>query len=133
MDEEKGRSVTPLWEVVTGVAGLIIVCSIVIYLVVIAIKSDGVPPDFDIEIVDRVAGLTNDDYMVYVRIENTGGNTAAQLEVEARLLNPDGSEETASVVIDYLSPDSVRYAGFYFRSDPDAGILSFVPLSYQDP
>ena len=50
-------------------------------------------------------------YVVVVEARNTGGTTAAQLEVQGELLSGGRVLDVDGFVIDYLPPDSVRRGG----------------------
>ena len=137
-DDLKERPRTPLWEIMVGLVGLVIICVIITFLLIAAFEDKSTPPTFVFttgseECQPNASTMTGDVYLVCVRIDNVGGRTAADLQVEARLTAADGSVESSTVEIDYLAPGSLRHVGFYFLGDPDRGQLVFLPRSYQEP
>lgn len=91
------------------------------------------PPSVHLE-VQRIEPVEG-GYVVVVEARNTGGTTAAQLEVQGELLSGGRVLDVDGFVIDYLPPDSVRRGGLMFESDPRApGVeLRVEPAGYSEP
>lgn len=120
-----------MWERLVGIAGFLLVCFTVVYLTHAALQGSDNPPDIRFELVSVRPGEAS--YLVLVDVSNSGGLTAADLQLEAQLRGTDAPPETASSQLDYLAPDSTRRVGFYFATDPARGELVFRPLGYREP
>lgn len=73
-------------------------------------------------------------FAVAVEVENSGGSTAAEIELEGRTGQGTGDEgEVARARLDYLPPGSTRKATLLFSQDPMARGLRVRTLGYRTP
>ena len=110
--------------IVLGVAGL------VTYLYLAGVDR---PP-----VIEATAGLIElrqegDAYYLPVTIENTGEQTAADVRVEAELVLPDGSSETAEIEVTFLAGGATSEGTAVFSSDPAEGEVTVRAVSYKVP
>lgn len=131
MKSENGFSNTPLWEKLVGLAGLVLVCFTIGFLLWSAISAQDDPPNvsFEIHEIHAIDGR----YLVLLDVHNSGDLTAADLQVEVSLSDGQGNTESATGSIDYLAAGSTRRMGFYFGTDPGLGELQFRALGYHKP
>jgi uncharacterized protein (TIGR02588 family) len=67
-------------------------------------------------IVDSVAKASS-GYLARITVHNTGGSTAAQVEIEGEL-TVGGEMERSEVTLDYVPDRSQKHAGLMFRRNP---------------
>lgn len=73
-------------------------------------------------------------FAVAVEVENAGGSTAAEIELEGRTGQGAGDDqEVARARLDYLPPGSTRKATLLFSQDPMARGLRVRTLGYRTP
>ncbi|WP_417551122.1 hypothetical protein [Methylophaga sp.] len=124
-------SKTPLWEKLVGLVGFVLICLTVIYLVWSAFSNTHKPPNIHFSVVSIEA--LEDQYLVLVDVKNSGDKTASELNLEGRLVSPNGHLQRSTTQVSYLAPDSNQRVGFYFTSDPAQGELTLSPMGYQEP
>jgi uncharacterized protein (TIGR02588 family) len=124
-------SETPLWEKLTGLIGFLLICSTVGYLLWAAMSNDNEPPNIHFNVI-TIESLEK-QYLVLVDVENIGDTTATVLYLEGQLKNADGLVQRSTAQVNYLASQSIQRVGFYFKSNPAEGALSFIPLNYQEP
>jgi uncharacterized protein (TIGR02588 family) len=124
-------SKTPLWEKLVGLVGFVLICLTVIYLVWSAFSNTHKPPNIQFSVVSIEA--LEDQYLVLVDVKNSGDKTASELNLEGRLVSPNGHLQRSTTQVSYLAPDSNQRVGFYFTSDPAQGELTLSPMGYQEP
>lgn len=131
MTEDSKAEKTPLWEKLTGLAGLILLCGVFLVLLWRALTD----LDGQVEIVIEPIGVhpSGDYYLVLVEVENRGSQTVADLSIQGQLQHPDGSSEIAELTVDYLPAGSRQEGGLFFTRNPNAGRATFRPIGYQKP
>ncbi|GGE47656.1 hypothetical protein GCM10007276_26110 [Agaricicola taiwanensis] len=72
-------------------------------------------------------------YTLGIVVQNTGGLTAAEVEVEGRVTTVDGTEETSQATFDYLPGKSERRGTLMFQTEPDPAQLRLRVVSYREP
>lgn len=72
-------------------------------------------------------------YVVAFSAVNSGGGTAAALEIEGQLLDGEKIIETSSATIDYVPGHGSADGGLFFSHDPRTLEVSARPLGFQDP
>jgi len=116
----------PLLEWATGALGALVLAVMLGVLVNAGLSDADAPPDVRTR-VERILPVT-DGYVVELIAENAGDQTAADVEIIAKL----GADE-ARARFDYLPPHSERRGGVFFRNDPRAGDLTLRADGYADP
>ena len=119
------------WEWVAATLSTLLVLGVITTLVREATEGPSTPPDIRIE-VERVA-RSGDLYLVEFQALNSGGTTAAGLEVEGELKAGERIVETSGVTIDYVPAESSRRAGLFFSEDPGRFTLEIQPKGYDRP
>lgn len=71
-------------------------------------------------------------YRLSIVVQNAGGATAAEVEVEGRV-TADGKAETSTTVFDYVPGESERRGTLVFTREPRAGDMSLRVVSYREP
>jgi len=121
----------PLIEWLAAGTGLVLVGGSVIFILLEGVRSLDEPPRLaiDAEAVVR----SGEGYLVLFRVWNAGSATAAQVEIEGRLVSGAGTIETGQVTIDYVPAGSERRGGFVFDHDPEAYRLDLRVTGYAEP
>lgn len=123
---------TPLLEWVAAGVGLV---SLIFLLGAIghdALQGGAqVPPD--IHLTTRAASRTGNGYVVTFEAFNRGGDTAAALEIEGRLMDGDRAIETSTATIDYVAGHGSAEGGLFFINDPATLTVEMRPLGFQVP
>lgn len=124
-------SSTSAWEWAVAALGALLVLAAVGFMILESATSEGTPPALEVA-VDSVA-RAGAHYVAHVTVSNTGGMTAAGLELEGELKADRGSVEKSGVTIDYIPSKGKRRAGLIFTRDPAAYELSVRPTGYDLP
>lgn len=123
---------TPNLEWIAAVTGLL-----VLLLLLGAIGLDALqggvrlPPDIRMDV--HPVMKAGDRYLVRFDVRNSGGETAAALEIEGQLTDQGQVIETSSSTIDYVPGHGAAQGGLYFQHDPTGLTLKVRPLGYQAP
>ena len=129
---KKKEAEIPAAEWIVAALGALIVVAALATLVVDVVSNDKSAPRITIA-VDSVVP-SGGAHLVAVSAHNRGGGTAAELKVEATLVDEDGSPvERSEASLDYLPQRSVRRLGLYFRGDPRRYRIDVRPVGYQEP
>jgi uncharacterized protein (TIGR02588 family) len=130
--EEAAAPIPPLEWAIAGV-GLCLVVACVGYLVHRGLTHDATPPQLAVRV--ESVGVAGDGHHVRFRVENHGGEAAAQIVVRGELVGAGGrgEPETREVTIDLVPAEAARSGGLYFRGDPAHGTLVVQAVGYQDP
>jgi len=75
---------------------------------------------------------TGKGFLVEFDAINSGGETAAAVEIEGTLTSDTGNE-MAHVSLDYVAGDGQASGGLYFSNDPRIGSLKLRATGYQEP
>ncbi len=125
------KTVTPLWEKIVGVAGLVLLCVGFAYLSWEKITRERSPLHISFAI-DSIVEVET-EFLVKVNVENAGFQSATELQVEGVLLKDGKKIESHKMQIDYIPSNSGRRIGFFFKQDPHLGALEFRALGFQEP
>ena len=123
-------SIPPAEWIVAG-AGLLVFTAVLGLLVWDAVAGDQSPPRITVQ-VESIAP-SGDGYLLKFRARNDGGETAAEVVVEAELPAPDGGTETASATLDFLPAHSERRGGFFFQARPEQEAVRLRASSFREP
>jgi uncharacterized protein (TIGR02588 family) len=125
------KPVTPLWEKIVGMLGLVLLCVGFAYLSWENITKEKSP----LHILFAVGSIieVETEFLVTVNVENTGFQSATALQVEGVLLKDGKKIESHRMQIDYIPSNSNRRIGFFFKQDPHLGALEFRALGFQEP
>jgi len=110
------------------------VCAVILGVVVALIVSQAPHEDEQpaplatIEHVEQVG----DGFHATVRVTNTGGQTASNVQVSAELVVA-GERTGGDQTIDFLAPDDSATVAFVFANDPATGDLTVDVTSYAIP
>lgn len=119
---------TRLHWIAAGLGAAVFV-GVIAILLAYGLQEGGTPPVVTVRPAPpaRVA----EGYSVVVTVENMGGSTAVDIEIEGRT-EADGAAGTlARARLDYLPPGSSRKATLIFGSDPGEGDLRVRALGYR--
>lgn len=124
---------TPLWELIAGVMGLLLVVGVVSFLLYAASL-----PQTEAAIVTKLLTVKAQPggYLVTFEAANQGRKTAASVLVEGALYDPSGADEpieTAEVTFDYIPDQSARTGAFVFEHDPRQAELRIRVKGLMDP
>jgi uncharacterized protein (TIGR02588 family) len=72
-------------------------------------------------------------FRVEFEARNSGGATAAAVEVEGALALPGKRPVTSTATLDYVAGHAVTRGGLFFAEDPRRGTLQLRALGYQQP
>jgi uncharacterized protein (TIGR02588 family) len=122
---------TPLWEKLAGLIGFLLICVTVVYLLWAAINNKNQPPTIHFNVIGTQS--LEKQYLVLVDVENIGEKTATDLHVEGQLKSANDLIQRSTAQVDYLAAQSTQRVGFYFKSNPADGELTFTPMNYQEP
>ena len=125
------KTVTPLWEKIVGVAGLVLLCVGFAYLSWEKITREKSPLHISFAI-DSIVEVET-EFLVKVKVENAGFQSATALQVEGALLMDGKEVETHEMQVDYIPSNSNRRIGVFFKQDPRLGTLEFRALGFQEP
>ncbi|MGX1099418.1 hypothetical protein [Amorphus sp. MBR-141] len=111
--------------------GAVVFLGVIAILVGYGVSEGGTPPVIVVHSAPpmRVA----EGYSVVVTVENIGGSTAAEIEIEGRAGNGSAEGTMARARLDYLPPGSSREATLMFTHDPMEGDLRVRVLGYRAP
>jgi uncharacterized protein (TIGR02588 family) len=125
------KPVTPLWEKIVGMLGLVLLCFGFAYLSWENITKETSPLHISFAVGSIIEVET--EFLVTVNVENTGFQSATALQVEGVLLKDGKKIESHRMQIDYIPSNSNRRIGFFFKQDPHLGTLEFRALGFQEP
>ncbi len=118
-DSRGGHGVPVVQWVVSGIALLVVLASFAL-VAYQGLNRDQAAPSLTVA-VDSVVQDAN-GYRVHVTVQNRGGTTAANVQVQAELTAGDVAE-TGVLEIDYVPPDAHTTGAFHFSTDPRRGNL----------
>ncbi|HEX2187382.1 MAG TPA: TIGR02588 family protein [Longimicrobiaceae bacterium] len=122
---------TSRWEWVAAAVGTLLVAGTIGYMLNEALTAGGMPPGVAVHVDEIVPMETG--FLVRIRAENSGGETAAGLTVEGELRSDTGSVEKSQVTIDYVPARGSRFGGLIFQEDPRSYALTVRPMGYDRP
>lgn len=129
--EGGGKPRTSKWEWVAAAVGTLLVLGTIGFMLHEALTGRKTPPAVAVT-ADSILPQEN-GFLVRIRAENTGGETAAGLLVEGELRSDTGTVEKSEATIDYVPPGGKRYGGLFFEEDPRSYALTVRPKGYDRP
>lgn len=127
----KSGAIPPAEWIAAGI-GAVLVIGALGALITDSVKNEIAAPVITLEVDTIIA--TGANYVVKVRAENRGGETAASVVIEGVLAQPNGAQlERSELVLDYLPRRSSRMVGLIYRNDPRAYGVALRAVGYQLP
>jgi uncharacterized protein (TIGR02588 family) len=133
-DDEKAEgadSGIPALEWIMAALGALLVLGAIGYMLLQARTLRGEPPVVRVT-VDSILPSAG-GWLVVFEAENSGGGTAAGLQVVGTLTRAGSPPEESQVTLDYVPARSTRSGGLFFTADPGSGELVVRPAGYQEP
>ena len=121
----------PRAEWIASALGFLLVSATVLFLAYQAVAGNSAPPSIAFHVAS--VAPVRDGYVVVFEVLNSGGTTAADLEIEGTLTSGPQAVEVNGLTLPYLPPGSQRRGGLFFRNDPRQGRLELRAKGYQDP
>lgn len=119
-------------EWVVFVLGFIVVAGVIGLLVYEAVRFEGSSPTLTVAL--GTPGFQHGSYTIPVTIENTGGKTASNVEVEVTVHFSSGEEEQASVTFQFVPRHSSETGWVTFGRHPaQADSVAARVLGYGSP
>lgn len=91
------------------------------------------PPVIEVTVRADEARRNGETFYVPLRVENTGGKAAQDVEVEVSLEGSRTEPERATLMVDFLAGGASRRGSVAFEHDPARGRLSARVLRYLEP
>lgn len=130
--ERNGRAEpeTPFLEWVFGAIGLALFLGAIL---VTSINAAGVHKPASITISAGQPTSSNGRFHVPYSAYNSGDESAADVQLMARLMSGNEVIEESTGSIDLLPGRSMRRGGVFFVHDPSSLMIEILPLGYQEP
>jgi uncharacterized protein (TIGR02588 family) len=122
---------TSMAEWIVAALSTVLVLGVIGFLTYDGLRHPSTPPDVTVE-VDSIQPA-GPGYLVLIRAENHGRNTAADVIVEGELLADTGRVEASQTMIDYVPAEGEQRAGLYFQNDPRSLELRLRAQGYREP
>ncbi|HEV2148655.1 MAG TPA: hypothetical protein VGR37_14725 [Longimicrobiaceae bacterium] len=129
--QERAGGRTSRWEWVAAAVGTLLVVGAVAFMLREALTGSSSPPAVKVTVDSIIA--QEDGFLVQLRVENKGGETAAALLVEGELKSDTGTVEKSETTISYVPAKGRRSAGLFFKEDPRDYALRVRPRGYDRP
>ncbi len=127
--DKKDNSRNWLEHVVTGVAALLVLCTLG-FLIFKSISQEQTPPDIQVFIGDVVP--KDQGYAVPVKVKNKGTQTAKDITIE--IVSGEGeSEEKGEISFQYLPGKSSVRGWVIFSNKPNGSSMTTHVLGYATP
>jgi uncharacterized protein (TIGR02588 family) len=130
MNHPSHGNAIPRAEWIAAAIGFVLVAATVLFLAYQAVAGGSGPPSIAIRVAHQQPD--RDGYVVVFDVLNSGGTTAADLEIEGSLTSGDATEVNG-LTLPYVPPGSERRAGLFFRGDPSRGRLELRAKGYREP
>ena len=128
----KEEAKEPLLEWIAAGIGLVLTLGIVAVIGREAIGGEAEqPPAIEVKAESLVP--ISSGYRVGIAAVNRSGATAAEVQVEGRLMAGDVPVETSGLTLDYVPGHATRKGGLFFARDPRRHRLELRALGYQEP
>jgi len=105
---------------------------LVVVVVGLAVQIGGEAPAHPVVAIGIAVERPDGTFEVPVEVRNDGDRAAAEVQVSAQLVTPDG-EQTGDQIIDFLGAGEVQSLVFVFTTDPQAGTFSLGVTSFARP
>jgi uncharacterized protein (TIGR02588 family) len=120
-------------EKITLAISVMLILGLVALVTYVSVTGGGEPPIVEATpLLDEIRH-EGESYFLPVAVTNRGGQTAAEVTVQAELAAGDGSAETSEFTLDFLAGGETREGTVVFASDPAAGELTVDVASFQSP
>lgn len=120
----------PMLEWVISCVGFVLVIASLVFLLHKAIFVERKPPDMQARLLS--SRKSSQGYVATIELKNTGGQTAAELMIVARLAGEQVDSERQAIV-DYLPPKSTRQVNMFFAEQPTPANLRVEFISFNVP
>lgn len=130
-ESEQEAPPPPTWQWMIAAVSTLALLGLLGFVLYEAITGTGLPPVVTVR-PERVLETPN-GYLVEVGVYNTGGTTAAALQIEGTLKRDTATVETSTATITFVPANSEREAGLYFTKDPRQHRLETPALGYDHP
>ncbi len=128
----KEQASEPLLEWIAAAIGLLLTLGIVAVIGREAISGEAAqPPAIEVRAESLVP--IQSGYRVGIAAINRSGATAADVQLEGRLMAGDTLVEASSLTLDYVPGHATRKGGLFFTRDPRRHRLELRALGYQEP
>ncbi|MGI8409611.1 MAG: hypothetical protein ACR2M8_07010 [Pyrinomonadaceae bacterium] len=121
----------PVGEWIVAVVGLILVIGSISLTLYRALTEESTPPVISIT-VDSILPAEN-GFLVRFSVQNTGNQTAADLNIEGVLKNGEEIAETSAMTLTYAPAHSMREGGLFFTKNPNELDLQIRSTGYSVP
>ena len=130
--QQQARGRTSPGEWVLGVLGGLVAVALLAFLGQQALARDD-PPQLDVVVTE--VRRTSGEFVVTMRVENSGGATAEAVAVSGEVRRDGSTVASASATLPYVPADSHRTASLVFDVDPGApgsdlvvGVSGYSPM-----
>lgn len=131
-DDEPQDDRTSPGEWALGVLGGLVAVSLLVFLGQQAIVRDD-PAQLDVVVTE--VRRTDGEFVVTLRVDNSGGATAEAVSVTGEVLSDGSAVDEGSATVPYVPADSHRSASLVFDVDPEApgaelvvGVAGYTPM-----
>ena len=129
--EATGQRQRTAAERITLAISIILILGLVALVTYVSITGGGEPPIVEARPLPDEIRHEGESYFLPVAGTNRGGQTAAEVTIQAELAGSDGSAETSEFTLDFLAGGETREGTAVFASDPAAGELTVDVASFQ--
>jgi uncharacterized protein (TIGR02588 family) len=129
--ELQASDATPLLEWIVAGVGVVLLSSLLIFLLVDALRNEPAKPDIVIQVqsISRTGGA----HIASFKAINRGRDNAAAVVIAGELRSNGGKIEQSWVTLDYLPSGSEKTGGLLFTEDPHRYELAIRALGYVKP
>jgi uncharacterized protein (TIGR02588 family) len=128
-ENERGKRTPAEWT--TFLVASTILLAVVGLVLYDWLGSPDTPPQFNVT--QGNIRATNEQFYVPFTVENTGGDTAQNVQIVAELMINGEVVEDGEQQIEFLSGGETEEGEFVFREDPVSGELTLRVASYTEP
>lgn len=128
---EREETSNSVWEWLVAAVGLILVAGAIGATIYRAVTKADTPPTLAVT-VDSIE-RRGEMFLVKFTVKNTGGQTAAAVQIEGELKTAAQIAETAEATLDYAPAGSIRRGGLFFKQDPQNSDLQIRVKGYEEP
>lgn len=129
-DKKNEESGLPEW--ITFGVGLLIVVGTLLLMTYLHFTSESGPPEIQVSALTNQVPRRAAGYYLPVEVTNTGGETAEDVSVQLTLVPPEGSPESKTFAIRFLSPRETEKSTVIFQTDPTKGTIEYT-VSFSNP
>jgi len=131
--EATGQRERTAAEKITLAVSIFLILGLVALVTYVSLTGGGEPPVVEARPLPDEIRHEGESYFLPVAVTNGGGQTAAEVMIQAELAGSDGSAETSEFTLDFLAGGETREGTAVFASDPAAGQLTVDVASFQAP